>query len=170
MRCTSALAHATDRGGPEPSAPIRKGSSVRVRQRALRNVFEITLRGLGGQVVEATGGTDGRVVMGPKGTPDSFTPVELLLAAIAGCSGVDLCTLSERDGGMVGEFELRVRGVKPIDANRLSHISVTYAVPEAEATAVEALVAEVSKLCTVALTVEEGCPIEHKLAAPDLTT
>jgi putative redox protein len=107
--------------------------------------------------------------MGPKGTPDSFTPVELLLAAIAGCSGVDLSTVSERDGVAVGEFELRVRGVKPIDANRLSHITVTYAVPEVEPAAGEALVAEVSELCTVALTVEAGCPVEHTLAAPDLT-
>ena len=60
-------------------------------------VFEITLRRRGDHVVEG-GGTDGRIVMGSKGTPNSFTPVELLLAAIAGCSGVDLCTLSERDG------------------------------------------------------------------------
>jgi putative redox protein len=137
----------------------------------LRNVFEITLRGLGGQVVEATGGTDGRVVMGPKGTPDSFTPVELLLAAIAGCSGMDLCTLSEREGGAVGEFEVRVRGVKPIGASRLSQITVTYVLPEAEAeaNAAEALVAEVSELCTVALTVAEGSPIEHTLATSDPT-
>jgi hypothetical protein len=26
----------------------------------------------------------------------------------------------------------------------------------------------VSELCTVALTVAEGCPVEHVLAAPDL--
>jgi putative redox protein len=135
----------------------------------VRNVFEITLRGLGGDAVEATGGTDGRVVMGPKGTPNSFTPVELLLAAIAGCSGMDLRTVSERDGVAIGEFELRVRGVKPIGANRLTQITVTYTVPEARAEAAEALIAEVSELCTVALTVAEGCPIEHTLAAPDVT-
>jgi putative redox protein len=134
----------------------------------LRNIFEITLRGLGGQVVEATGGTDGRVVMGPKWTPESFTPVELLLAAIAGCSGVDLCAVSERDGVEVEGFEVRVRAVKPLGVNRLSQITVTYVVPEAGLDAAQALVAEVSELCTVALTVAEGCPVEHALAAPDL--
>jgi uncharacterized OsmC-like protein len=130
-------------------------------------VFEITLRRVGDHVVEAIGGTDGRVVMGPKGTPNSFTPVELLLAAIAGCSGVDLCTLSERDGIEVGEFELRVRGEKPIGTTRLSNIAVTYVVPQADPDVVAPLVVEVSGLCTVALTVSEGCPVEHVLAGPD---
>jgi putative redox protein len=134
----------------------------------MKSIFEITLRGLGGQVVEATGGTDGRVVMGPKGTPDSFMPVELLLAAIAGCSGMDLCAESERDGVEVEGFELRVRGVKPLGVNRLSHITVTYVVPKAGLDAAQALVAEVRELCTVALTVAEACPVDHALAAPDL--
>jgi len=130
-------------------------------------VYKTTLRRLGDHVVEATGGTDGRVVMGPKGTPHSFTPVELLLAAIAGCSGMDLCTLSERDGVEVGGFEVRVRGVKPIGATRLSNIDVTYVVDGADPEAVAPLVAEVAELCTVGLTVNEGCPVEHSLAAPD---
>jgi putative redox protein len=136
----------------------------------LRNIFEITLRRLGGQVVEATGGPNGRVVIGPKGTPDSFTPVELLLAAIAGCSGIDLCAVGEREGVdvEVEDFELRVRGVKPLDVNRLAQITVTYVLPEARPDAAQALVAEVSELCTVALTVAEGCPVAHTLAAPDL--
>ena len=130
-------------------------------------VFEITLRRLGDHVVEATGGTSGRIVVGPKGTPNSFTPVELLLAAIAGCSGMDLCTLSERDGIEVGEFELRVRGEKPIGATHLSNIAVTYIVPQADPDIVAPLVVEVSGLCTVALTVSEGCPVQHVLAEPD---
>jgi uncharacterized OsmC-like protein len=130
-------------------------------------VFETRLRRLGDQVVEAISGTGGRVVMGPKGTPNSFTPVELLLAAIGGCSGIDLCTLSERDGIDVGEFELRVRGEKPIDANRLSNIAVTYVVPGADPDVIAPLVGEVSELCTVALTVSEGCPVQHVLAGSD---
>lgn len=130
-------------------------------------LYKITLRRLGDHVVEATGGAGGRIVMGPKGTPDSFTPVELLLAAIAGCSGMDLCTVSERDGVDVGGFEVRVRGVKPAGATRLSDIAVMYAVHGADPEAVAPLVAEVSELCTVGLTVREGCPVEHALAAPD---
>jgi putative redox protein len=152
---------------PMPNEKIAYVSSATVRLRAVRNIFEITLRGLGGQVVEATGGTGGRVVMGPKGTPESFTPVELLLAAIAGCSGIDLSAVAEPAGVEVEGFELQVRGVKPLGVNRLSHITVTYVVPEAEPDAAQALVGEVSELCTVALTVAEGCPVEHALAAPD---
>ena len=59
------------------------------------------------------GGTDGRVVMGPKGTSNSFTPVELLLAAVTGCSGMDLCAISRRDGIDIGDFELALRGTGP---------------------------------------------------------
>jgi hypothetical protein len=45
---------------------------------------------------------------------------------------------------------------------------VTYVVPKAGLDAAQALVAEVSELCTVALTVAEACPVDHALAAPDL--
>lgn len=128
--------------------------------------FKVNLRRIGDDVVEATGGTDGRIVMGPKGTPNSFTPVELLLAAIAGCSGMDLCTLSARDGIDLGIFELRLRGLKPLDRKHLESVTVAYEVPDGEPAEVERLVAEVSDLCTVALTVRERCPVEHKVVAP----
>lgn len=127
-------------------------------------VFKVNLRRVGDNVVEATGGTDGRIVMGPKGTPNSFTPVELLLAAIAGCLGMDLCTLSERDEIEIGDFELRMRGVKPMSAKQLESVSVAYEAPDGEPAEVERLVAEVSELCTVALTVRDGCHVvEHKV-------
>lgn len=129
-------------------------------------VFKVDARRAGDNVVEVTGGTDGRILMGPKGTPSSLTPVEVLLAGIAGCLGMDLCTLSARDGLDVGEFSLRLRGAKPLDAKRLEGVSVAYAFPHADAAAVARLVAEVSELCTVALTVREGCPVEHDVLAP----
>lgn len=128
-------------------------------------VYKTTLKRTGDNVVEATGGTDGRVVMGPKGTPNSFTPVELLLVAIAGCSGMDLCTLSQRDGLDLGEFTLRLRGSRPVDAKQLDKISVQYEVPGGSEADVERLVAEVSELCTVALTVRSGCAVDHERLA-----
>jgi putative redox protein len=129
-------------------------------------VFNAAVRRIGDSVVEGIGGTDGRVVMGPKGTPNSFTPVELLLIAIGGCSGIDLCTLSRRDGLDVGAFELELRGSKPIDANRLNRISIEYSVPAAAPADVERLVAGVRELCTVALTVTDGCKVQDTLVEP----
>ncbi len=130
-----------------------------------RLVFTASVRRIGDNIVEGIGGTEGRVVMGPKGTPNSFTPVELLLVAIAGCSGMDLCTVSKRDSIEIGNFELALRGSKPIDGKRLDSISVAYSLPGAGSHEAGRLVAEVSELCTVALTVRDGCPVQHALAA-----
>jgi putative redox protein len=127
-------------------------------------VFKADLRRVSKDTVEATSGTGGRVTMGPKGTPDSFTPVELLLAAIAGCSGIDMCTVGERDGIDLGHFTLELRATKPLDAERLENIQVQYSTPDASPDVVARLVDEVSSLCTVALTVSHGCPVTHELS------
>jgi putative redox protein len=127
-------------------------------------VYGITLRPISDHVMEATGGTDGRIVMGPKGTPNSFTPVELLLAAIAGCSGIDLQTVSKNAGVDPGEFQLRVRGSKPLGGDGLTQITVEYAVPGIEPDVLEPLIAEAKKLCTVSLTVENSCPVNGVVA------
>lgn len=123
--------------------------------------YEVTLRPLGDAVIEATGGTDGRVIMGPKGTPNSFTPVELLLAAIGGCTGIDLNTVGKLADTDVSEFELRVRGIKPLDGKQLSQISVEVSIPGLDTDTVAALAAEASQLCTVAITVANGAPVEN---------
>lgn len=128
-------------------------------------VFRANLRRVGDNVIEATGGTDGRIVMGPKGTPNSFTPVELLIIAIAGCSGMDLCTFSQRDDVELGEFTITMRGTKPGDMKRLDQIAATYRFPdEVDPEVAKALVEEVSDFCTVALTVRDSCPIDHAVA------
>lgn len=122
--------------------------------------YQISLRPVGDGVMEATGGTDGRVVMGPKGTPNAFTPVELLLAAIAGCSGIDLHTVSKNAGVDPGAFELHVRATRPIDQNRLTDIRVEYVLPGVDAATAESLAAQAEALCTVSITVKHGCQIE----------
>jgi len=109
-------------------------------------VHRITLRPIGDHIMEATGGTDGRIVMGPKGTPNSFTPVELLLAAIAGCSGIDLQTVSKNADVDPGEFELRVRGSKPLGGDGLTQINIKYTMPGIEPDALEPLIAEAKKV------------------------
>ncbi len=128
-------------------------------------VYRVTVRPIGDHVMEATGGTDGRIVMGPKGTPNSFTPVELLLAAIAGCSGIDLQTVGKNAGFDPGEFEMRVRGSKPLGGDGLTEITVEYTVPGIDDDALEPLITDAEKLCTVSLTVENSCPVDSVVAS-----
>ena len=128
-------------------------------------IYGITVRAVGDHVMEATGGTDGRVIMGPKGTPNSFSPVELLLAAIAGCSGIDLQTVSKNADADPGEFELRVRGSKALGGDGLTEITVEYEVPGIDPGQLEPLIAQAKQLCTVSLTVEESCQIDSVIAS-----
>lgn len=48
----------------------------------------------------------------PGGTPDGYTPLELLLASLAACSGQVVVGLLERMGQEVAGFRVVVRGVK----------------------------------------------------------
>lgn len=101
-----------------------------------------------------------------------FTPVELLLAAIAGCTGLDVDALTSRRAEPES-FALRITADKVRDeaGNRLENIHVVFQVrfPEGEAgdAAREVLPSMVAKshdrLCTVTRTVERGTPVSHQL-------
>jgi putative redox protein len=110
----------------------------------------------GGEIAFGTGdGTD-------------FTPTELLLAAIGGCTAIDVDILTSRRAEP-DRFEVQVDAEKIRDAegNRLTGIEVTFriAFPGGEAgdQAREVLPDAVRKshdrLCTVGRTVEIGTPI-----------
>ncbi|MCO8274084.1 OsmC family protein [Actinoplanes sp. TRM 88003] len=107
----------------------------------------------------------------PLGTGDDerFTPVELLLAAIGGCSGIDVDVVTSRKGEPE-RFLIRVRGDKVRTAdgeNRLENLEVEFdlAFPPGEAgDRARAVVPRVirqshDKLCTVTRTVEAGTPV-----------
>jgi putative redox protein len=109
--------------------------------------------------VELTFGTGGE---------EAFTPVELLLTAIAGCSALDVEALTSRRAEPES-FTLRATAekVKDESGNRLENIQVTFKVTfpvgEAGDAAREVLPAMVAKshdrLCTVTRTVERGTPV-----------
>jgi putative redox protein len=103
------------------------------------------------------------------GDEDSFTPVELLLAAIGGCTAIDVDLITSRRAEP-SEFSVKVSGDKIRDAtggNRMEHLTVqfTIAFPDGEAgdAAREALPRAVrmshDRLCTVSRTVELGTPV-----------
>lgn len=103
------------------------------------------------------------------GSDGDFSPVELLLAAIGGCTAVDADTATSRKAEPT-EFTVTVRGDKLSDSengSRMENLAVTFSVtfPEGEkgddARKVLPRAVKLShdKLCTVSRTVERGTPV-----------
>ena len=102
------------------------------------------------------------------GGETDFTPVELLLAALGGCTAVDVDVATARHSEPT-EFTVTVTGDKVVDelGNRLTDLAVTFSVafPDDEAGAraqailPRAVKVSHDKLCTVSRTVETGTPV-----------
>jgi putative redox protein len=138
--------------------------------------------GLGHRVVElgrtgrgeftVTNARGGTLRMG-SGESADFTPVELLLTAIAGCSAVDVDFITGRRAEPTS-FSVRSEGEKMRDdrGNFLGDIEVTFTVrfPEGEGgdKAREMLPRAIEqshdRLCTVSRTVQLGTPVTMKEA------
>ncbi|HEY8474266.1 MAG TPA: OsmC family protein [Natronosporangium sp.] len=102
------------------------------------------------------------------GGGDQFSPVELLLAAIAGCTALDVEALTSRRAEP-DSFELTATGdkIRDEEGNRLENLQVTFKVvfPAGEAgDAARAVLPEMvqkshDRLCTVTRTIERGTPV-----------
>ncbi|MGN6793724.1 MAG: OsmC family protein [Streptosporangiaceae bacterium] len=114
----------------------------------------------GGEIAFGTGdGTD-------------FTPTELLLAAVGGCTAIDIDILTSRRAEPEG-FEVAVDAEKVRDAegNRLTDIVVTFRVAfpataqgdEARAILPDVVRKSHDRLCTVGRTIELGTPIASRI-------
>jgi putative redox protein len=141
--------------------PMTSDSAHRsVRLERVANSKYIARNDRGGQIrIGAGEGTD-------------FTPVDLLLAAIGGCTAIDVDILTSRRAEP-DSFEIVIDAEKVRDTagNRLSDLQVTFRIsfPEGEAgdKARELLPDAVKKshdrLCTVSRTVELGTPIATRI-------
>jgi uncharacterized OsmC-like protein len=122
-------------------------------------------------VFTVTNTRGGQITFGTGGDAD-FTPTELLLAAIGGCTSIDVDILTSRRAEPE-EFQVRVDANKVRDdaGNRLTDIEVTFQIrfpaggPGDEARAILPDVVKKShdRLCTVGRTVEVGTPIATKI-------
>ncbi len=136
----------------------------------------IELRRIGAGRYKATNRRGGVLPIGSGGDPD-FTPVELLLAAIAGCSAIDVDLITGKRADAVS-LQVRAEGVKVRDeqGNRLTDLRVIFDVrfPEgddgdrARAVLPRALAQTRDRLCTVGRTVVAGEAIDY--VEGDLTT
>jgi len=129
----------------------------------------IDLTKMGEGRFKATNARGGVLSLGSGGDPD-FTPVELLLAALAGCSAIDV-DLITRKRAEASTFEVTAEGTKIRDehGNRLTDLRITFDVrfPDGEDgdRAREALPRSIGqsrdRLCTVGRTVQLESPIEY---------
>ncbi len=113
----------------------------------------------------------GRIVFGT-GADESFTPTELLLVAIGGCTAIDVDIITTRRAEPES-FEIVVDADKVRDegGNRLANIEITYRIrfPEgqagdkARAVLPESVRQSHDRLCTVGRTVELPTPISTQI-------
>ena len=116
----------------------------------------------------------GRVTLG-RGDDTEFTPTELLLAAIGGCTSVDVDILTSRRAEPES-FTVTVAAekVRDADGNHLAGIEVTFRIgfPDgpagdaARAVLPDAVHRSHDRLCTVGRTVELGTPVGTRIDPP----
>lgn len=127
----------------------------------------VTLTRTGSGTFEAVNDRGGVLPVGSGGSAE-FTPVELLLAGIAGCSGIDIDALTSRLAEPAS-FTISAAGEKlrDGDGNHMGPITVTVEVrfPEGEAGDAararlpEAVAMSRDRLCTVSRTVALSAPV-----------
>ena len=123
-------------------------------------------------VFTVTNTRGGQLRFGTGSDPD-FTPTELLLAAIAGCTAIDVDILTSRRAEP-DSFQVQVEADKIRDdsGNRLTGIQVTFAIEfpagergdDARAILPDVVRRSHDRLCTVGRTVEIGTPITATIA------
>lgn len=129
--------------------------------------ISVTVRRAGPGAYTAANARGGQVTMGT-GAGTDFTPVELMLAAIGGCTGIDVDVVTSRRADPEA-FEVAVDADKIKDAsgNLVTGIEVTFRVrfPDGDAgDAARAVLPDIvrkshDRLCSVGRTIEAGTPI-----------
>ena len=130
----------------------------------------VTVRRIANGQFTVTNARGGQIAFGSGGT--DFTPTELLLAAIGGCTAIDVDIVTSRRAEP-DAFEVLVDAEKVRDeaGNHLTDIEVTFRIAfpggtqgdEARAVLPDIVQKSHDRLCTVSRTVELGTPIATRI-------
>lgn len=133
------------------------------------NLRRITLTRTGERQYEAENARGGRLAFG-EGASTDFTPVELLLTAMAGCSAIDVDYLTTRLSEPT-QFDVAAEAEKLRDehGNHLGEVTITFTVrfPEgqegdaARTRLPDAVTKSRDRLCTVSRTVQLPTPVDY---------
>jgi uncharacterized OsmC-like protein len=111
------------------------------------------------------------------GDTDDFTPIELLLVALAGCSAIDVDAITgKRSEPERFEVVAEADKVRDVAGNHLTGLTLDFDVEfpgteggaAAEAVLQRAIAMSHDRLCTVSRTVELGTPVQPRLRGGDL--
>jgi putative redox protein len=134
----------------------------------------LTVERVGAGRFEAVNSRGGRILFGT-GDNEEFTPTELLLIAIGGCTAIDIDILtSRRSEPELFEIAVDADKIRDESGNHLANIEVTYRItfPAGEAgdkargVLSEAVRQSHDRLCTVGRTVELATPIATTIEVP----
>jgi putative redox protein len=124
---------------------------------------EITAHWKGGMGFEAENAQGISVRMDPPSDSAYLTPMELVLMALAGCTGMDVADILRKKRQAVESLEIRVRGLRAEDHPRVyTAIELEYILtgaelsPEAVARSIEL---STEKYCSVGRMLEGSAPI-----------
>lgn len=169
-RCAATRRTVTEGPPSSMSGPVCHGVSVTIMttDSAHRSV---RLERIENSRYVVTNDRGGQITIG-KGEGNGFTPVDLLLAGIGGCTAIDVDILTSRRAEPE-QFELQVDAEKVRDqaGNHLADIVVTFRIRfpggepgEAARTLLpDAVRKSHERLCTVSRTVELGTPIATRI-------
>ena len=119
----------------------------------------------------ATNPRGGKILVGT-GDSEEFTPVELLLVALGGCTAIDIDILTSRRAEPESfQIEVDSEKVRDNDGNHLTNVEITYRVSfpsgadgdKARAVLPDAVRQSHDRLCTVGRTVELPTPIATRI-------
>ncbi len=101
------------------------------------------------------------------GDDDGFSPMELMLVSLAGCTAMDVISILEKKRQEVTNFEVRVQAERSEEHPKVfTHIILEYVVTgrHVERAAVERSVElSATKYCSVSAMLVQAVPIEHKI-------
>jgi len=130
----------------------------------------VALTKIGDARFKATNDRGGETFMGNGGEDPDFTPIEMLLAAIAACSAIDVDLITGKRATSTG-FEITAEGhkVRDDDGNHLTGLRLTFDVtfpdgPEGDAAREflpRAMAMSRDRLCTVSRTVQLGADVTY---------
>lgn len=151
----------------ETAAPATDGTTAEPTGGTGAGHREVSLTRTGRGTYAVTNVRGGTITIGDGGSSD-FTPVELLLTAIAGCSSVDVDFIVGKRAEPVS-FDVLSTGtkVRDDDGNHVTDLEVTFTVrfPEgddgdrAREMLPKAIAMSHDRLCSVSRTVQLGTPV-----------
>jgi putative redox protein len=133
--------------------------------------LDVTIERISGGMFTVANSRGGRITFGT-GSGADFTPTELLLAAVGGCTAIDVDILTSRRAEP-DSFQVQVEAdkVRDTDGNRLADIQVTFRIAfpggshgdDARGILPDVVKKSHDRLCTVSRTIEIGTPITTQI-------